>query len=184
VQDYSTNPSLLDAPLLTTQYTVTVRCSTDKLCLDTDDVVVNVLDLREASAIPGQLMEVDAGSLGASMTFIASEPSLGGCSALNMVGTDLLGSGGELRQIPADSSGLAAGAALRADLCSDGAMTGIGGGQFSFTLPVAADAGEIDGFLAVATCQGIIGTLGRLKAKGELEVSRGGVDPAGLAACP
>jgi hypothetical protein len=102
-----------------------------------------------------------------------------------MVSSDLLGTGGELRQTPASGTGVDAGVALRADLCSSGAMqpTGVPG-TFSFTLPVAADVGEIDGFLAVGTCQGIIGTLGRLKAKGELEVGRGGADPAGLVPCP
>ncbi|MCZ6600600.1 MAG: hypothetical protein O7A07_07140, partial [Acidobacteria bacterium] len=182
-QDFSTNASLLDAPLLTTQYTVTVRCSTDKLCLDTDNVVVNVLDQREASAIPGELMEVDPAGPG--LTFIAHEPSVGSCSALNMVSSDLLGTGGELRQTPVDRSGVEAGVALRADLCSSGAMqlTGVPG-EFRFTLPLAADVGEIDGFLAQGTCQNIIGTLGRLKVGGSLESGRGGPDPAGLVPCP
>jgi hypothetical protein len=183
VQDYSTNPSLLDAPLLTTQYTVTVRCSTDKLCLDTDSTVVNVLDQREASGIPTELMTCSES--GGTVTCVASEPSIGGCSGLDMTSNDLLGAGGELRQAsPGDRSGLALGAALRADLCGAGAMASIGGGQFSFATSAATAAGEIDGYIAVGTCQSIQGTLGRLKPLNpDLEVGRGGV-PGGLPVCP
>jgi hypothetical protein len=187
VQDYSTNSSLLDAPLLTTQYTVTVRCSTANLCLGTDNVVVEVLDQREASGTPAGLMFVDPASLGTgTTTFIASEPSVGGCSSMDLFGNDLLGAGGELRQAsPLDRSGLALGTALRADLCrvAGGPMTSIGGGQFSQGVPTATAVGEIDGYLATGTCQTIQGTLGRLKPQNpDLEVGRGPV-PGAVPGC-
>jgi hypothetical protein len=184
VQAFSTSPSLLDAPVLTTQYSVTVRCSTDPDCAAADNVVVNVLDQREGSGIPGELMFVDPASLGTNMTFIASEPSIGSCASMAMFRNSLLGLGGELRQASlGDRSGAALGAELRADLCSEGTLGDIGGGQFSLTLPTATAAGpQINGFLAVGTCQGIQGILGRIRAIGESEVGRGGV-PGGVSGC-
>jgi hypothetical protein len=188
VQDFSTSAILIDAPLKTTEYTVTVRCSTDKLCFDEDNVVVVILDQREASATPSTLMEMSVvpgppsllGNPWGDVLVTAWEPAIGGCGAMRILRTDLRVFSGEneLR----DTVG-SPGPVVNASMCKltppPGAFPSPLNPSSTVVLPGGeetpgpgvgprSDNGDIYGYLAIATCQGINGQLGQ---------GRGSVNP-------
>lgn len=186
IQKYSTNPSLIDAPLLTTEYTVDVRCSVDKTCNDADSVLVVPADELEASGQPGELMT--ASVTGGNLTLTAYEPGVvaNQCD-LYIFGVQVSGGGGQdLREVVAGGSAAEIAAGLRSASCVDGQMSRVGGtAQHTFIDSAATAAGDIDGYMSMALCNGIPGTLGRLEQNGAPgEASRGRLNPGGTASCP
>jgi hypothetical protein len=185
IQDYSTNPVLVDSPQFTTVYTVDARCSTDPSCLGSDSVIVVPADESEVSGTPATLGTVEEGS-----TIITwTEPPVGGPFTVNTLGFDLQRGGSNLRTAGgqgATPAGMSA--AVRADACAlPGAATPIGGGLHQYTeTTYTLAAGEVVGYLGVSTnAIGIVGSMGRgEQIGGPAAFGRGRVAPAGAPACP
>jgi hypothetical protein len=190
VQEYATNPVLIDAPQFTTVYTVDARCSTDPTCLGSDSVAVVPADESEVSGTPVSLGTVEHGvSPGAAIT-TWSEPLVGGPFVLNVLGFDLDRAGSALRSSvlpPGGATELSA--AIRADACSmPGSATPIGGGQFVYTDTLySLSADELVGYLAISTStsSGIVGSMGRGELVGApAQFGRGRVSPVATPPCP
>jgi hypothetical protein len=212
VQPFSTSTGLVDAPLFTTEYTVDVRCSTDPECNNSDSALVVPGDQLEASGSPDSLLSATTGACSndnalacdpgsfnaladcndagatcdAGIYYVAEESSVGGPCNLSLLKTDLAGAGGSLRDTPASGSAADLATALRADLCNLSGMAGSTElpGLHSLSVSTTTAVDEVDGYIATGNCQGIVGSLGRLKplAPGA-EAGRGRVNPATVSGC-
>ena len=186
VQAFSTNANLVDSPLLTTEYRVLVRCSTDNDCNSSDQVLVVPGDQLEASAQPDDLMELDLPA-GDDVRMTATEPVVGGPCDLWIMGVQISGGGGQaLRQVTSDGSAVESATALRERTCTEGVMSRVGGtAQHEFTAAEALDHGDVVGYMANALCSGVAGSLGRVKAGAQgAHGSRGRLNPNATPSCP
>lgn len=190
IQEYATNPVLVDAPQFTTVYTVDARCSTDPTCLGSDSVAVVPADESEVSGTPVSLGTVEHGvSPGAAIT-TWTEPQVGGPFVLDVLGFDLQRAGSALRTAGGQLATAAQlSAAVRADACGmPGSATPIGGGQFVYTdtlYSLAVD--ELVGYLSISTSSstGIVGSMGRGEMIGAAaQFGRGRVSPTTVPPCP
>jgi hypothetical protein len=186
VQAFSTKSSLIDAPLLTTAYNVVVRCSTDNACSGTDQALVVPGDQLESSGLPSDLLDVNLPS-GNSAVVAADQPSVGGPCDIYLMDIPVSGLGtADLRTKPADSSPSGLALAVRDNTCTEGQMLLNGGsGRYEFNSTQAVNVGDIEGYMANAFCDGVIGSLGRVKAGPQGSAgSRGRLNPNSAPACP
>jgi hypothetical protein len=197
IQEFSTDPILVETPLLTTVYTLDVRCSTDPECLGSDSINVVPADELEVSGTPGELGEVWPAAPPTSFTGPEPivepvttrwhEPSVGGTQTISVLAVDLAHNGSTLRSSGGQGASLASmAAALREDVCLLGTATPLGAGAVEFmeeTLEL--ERGEVVGYLAVSTsASGIVGTLGRGEQIGSpTAFGRGRRTPASLPGC-
>jgi hypothetical protein len=186
--EYSTDPLLIDAPVITTVYTVDVRCSTDPECLGSDSVSVVPADELEVSGSPGELGSVEPGSGAASAaTTRWLEPPVGGPHTVNVLGVNLVHNGVALRDVAGRTASAATlSAAVRDSLCNLGTATNLGDRLVELTdTTLELESNEIVGYLAVTTnAQGIVGTLGRGEQIGAPPAfARGRRTPGSLPAC-
>jgi hypothetical protein len=186
IQAYSTKSSLLDAPLLVTAYTVVVRCSTDNACNDTDNVLVVPGDSLEASGLPSDLLDVNI-PVGNSALVEANEPTVGGPCDIYLMDIPVAGLGGaDLRDQGGTGSAADLATAVRANTCTNGQMILNGDTErFDFTATSAVNEGDIQGYMANALCEGVVGSLGRVKVGAQgVQGSRGRMNPLSTPACP
>jgi hypothetical protein len=186
IQAFSTNARLVDAPLLTTAYTVVVRCSTDNACNDTDSALVVPGDQLESSGLPTDLLDVNI-QVGDSALLEANEPAVGGPCDVYLMDIPVAGLGGaDLRDQGGSGSGADLSTAVRANTCTNGQMVLNGGTQrFDFTATSAVNVGDIQGYMSNALCGGVVGSLGRVKVGAQgVEGSRGRLNPISTPSCP
>jgi hypothetical protein len=199
VQDYSTEATLFDGPVLTTLYTMDVRCSTDPACAASDSVLVVPEDQGEISGVPGELGWItDNGPVPVvqSTTMTWTEPVVAGpYSQIRGYGVQVAhtGSGGlyDLRALAGGRTATpgAMSTALLGGLCDFGAATpGPGAREHQVTDSIVdlPNPGEVFGYLASGTnAAGVIGSLGRGEQVGPpVGFSRGRVKPLTVGACP
>jgi hypothetical protein len=194
LQDYSTNPVLIDTPAITTVYTLDARCSTDPACVGSDSVIVVPGDEYEVSGTPTDLCVVEiaepgAGASGGATSVLTrwEEPPVPGPHLVSVYGVDIAHNGSILRA--AGGQGASPGdllAALRGGLCALGTGTNVGESVVDFTESVLElESGEIVGYLAVTTSPlGVVGSLGRGELIGSpAAFARGRVTPGSLEDC-
>jgi hypothetical protein len=190
IQDYSTNPILVDTPQFTTVYTVDARCSTDPACLGSDSVAVVPADESEVSGTPVSLGSVQHGVAPGAAITTWTEPLVGGPFTLTVLGFDINRGGSTLRSAGGQLATAAQlSAAVRADACGmPGSATPIGGGQYVYTDTLySLGAGELVGYLSISTStsSGIVGSMGRGEMIGAAaQFGRGRVSPTTVPACP